>query len=89
MRDGRAEQQVARSTYQVKVVRVGLLNIPHPDKQSNESTQVPARPQSEAEMTVVGQKPHSAFCVSILQSKPDCAVRGCFGSPELNPHVDA
>jgi hypothetical protein len=62
--------------------------MPHPEVQACESTQFPARPQSVAEITVVGQNPHRAFSVSTLQSKPGCAVRGWFGSPDLYPHVD-
>lgn len=76
-------------THHVKVVILGFPKMPHPDVQECESTQFPARPQSVAEITVVGQKPHTAFWVSILQSKLNCAVRGWFGSPFLKPHVGA
>jgi hypothetical protein len=68
---------------------LGFPRIPHPDVQEKVSTQQPARPQSVAEMTVVGQKPNKLFSVSNRQSYPDCAVRGCVGSPVLNPQVDS
>lgn len=39
-------------------------NLPHPDVQEWLSTQNPAKPQSLADITVVGQNPHSPRAVS-------------------------
>jgi hypothetical protein len=73
--------------YQTKVVIPTCPTSPHPLEQPCESTQLPARPQSEAEITVVGQNPQIPFLVSTLQSKPGFAVRGWPGSPSAKPHV--
>lgn len=54
---------------------------PHPKLQEPTSTHTPANPQSVAEMTAVGHKPHISFTVSTLQSEPEFAVRGLLGSP--------
>lgn len=70
------------------MVILGFPTIPHPFLQALESTQFPANPQSVAAMTVVGQKPHNAFCVSTRQLKPASAVRGWLASPFKKPQVD-
>jgi len=54
---------------------------PQPLEQAWLSTQLPANPQSRAEITVVGQKPQRLFARSTRQSKPEFAVRGFVMSP--------
>jgi hypothetical protein len=64
-----------REAYHVKVVMSTLsFNGPHPSVQSSLSTQNPARPQSQALMTVVGQKPQIPFCATPRLSKPQVAT---------------
>ena len=77
------------NAYQVKVVTAGLLEMPQPLEQALESTHAPARPQSVAAMTVVGQNPQIPCEVSIRQSNPESAVLGLLGSPFRKPHVDS
>lgn len=56
-------------THQVKVVMVDTPERkPQPSEQLPVSIQYPAKPQSDAEITVVGQKPQSALTVSTRQS---------------------
>ena len=69
-----------RRVYQVNMVRP-LFVLPQPERQSKASTHFPARPQSEALMTVVGQNPQRPFAVSTRQSKPGSAVRMIVGFP--------
>lgn len=61
---------------------------PHPLEHDAWSTQLPAKPQSVAAITVTGQKPQRPFIVSTRQSKPGSAVRILLGSPFWNPQVD-
>lgn len=69
-----------QETYHVKVVKPGPL--PQPLEHECRSTQFPARPQSEANSTVVGQKPQRLRSRSTRHSKPPLAVRSLVGSPE-------
>jgi hypothetical protein len=71
----------------MKVIILVFPKILQLEVQAKESTQFPARPQSVAEMTVVGQKPHNPLIVSVLHSKPDSAVRGLFGLPVSKSQV--
>ena len=66
--------------YQMKVVK-GASVSPQPDLQSKLSKQLPARPQSEAAITVVGQNPQRRFSRSTRQSNPPLAVRTLLTSP--------
>lgn len=70
-----------KRTHHVNVVTSVLSKAPQPFLQLCASTQLPAKPQSLAAMTVVGQNPHIPLIVSTLQAKPEFAVRGRFGSP--------
>lgn len=78
--------QILRA-YHVNVVIVGFRPIPHPLEQACLSIQLPARPQSVAAITVVGQKPQSPCSVSTRQLNPESAVRDLEGSPSKNPQV--
>lgn len=64
----------------MKVVKPGPL--PQPLEHECRSTQFPARPQSEANNTVVGQKPQRLRSRSTRHSKPPLAVRSLVGSPD-------
>lgn len=68
-------------THQVKVVMPAIPVLPQPDLQFCESTQLPASPQSLAEMTVVGQNPQSPRSMSSRQPNPGSAVLDFSGSP--------
>lgn len=67
-------------TNQVKVVKGASVN-PHPFEQLKLSTQLPARPQSVNEMTVLGQDPQRPFRTSTRQPNPELAVLTLEGSP--------
>jgi hypothetical protein len=73
-------QPLTQRTYHVKVVKPGPL--PQPLEHKCRSTQFPARPQSEANSTVVGQKPQRLRSRSTRHSKPPLAVRSLVGSPD-------
>ena len=76
-----ARAEVSGFTNHVKVVTLGSSEMPHPESQACASTQPPTSPQSLTARTVVGQKPHMAFFVSTLQSKPGFAVLGRLAFP--------
>lgn len=76
----REVQEEVGSNYQENVVAAAPLN-PHTLEHVPSSTQAPAIPQSFADITVVGQKPHRPLEMSTRQLYPGSAVRTFEGSP--------